>query len=350
MRTSIRHCSGCLGGAFMLLWGNRYAPNVVRRAMLCLCLSATPLMASDPIIPVESTHDPGLSGQAVTDSIDVDVLDDGTSSWRQRRAAAKELPVARLSLVNQQVVEGVLDNISLYRRLPVIRCEVDQPVLHFFTQNPDAAVSIWRAMGISEMKLTRLNRGQFRSDSGDGTDGVITLIHDTPTQKLIICDGMFKGPMLQKPIEARAMMHLRTRRSVDPRGREYNTCTADVFVSFPSTAIETVVRVIAPMTNRIADQNFKEVGMFLRMMQLAMDQQPGWIEQVTQQMDGVSDATKQSLLSTAASVHTGTRIASQPARLTPEGSRLLTPVEESGDTAPMTASGDDSSAEDPVMQ
>ncbi len=342
-----KHChinaltaSACLGGAFMLLWGYHSALISVRLVLVCLCCSASFVMAAEPDEAEDPMHDPGLAGQVSTDPIQVEVLDDGTSSRRQRRASSKELPLNRLSRVNRVVVEGVLDDISLFRRLPVIRCEVDQVVMQLFTKHPDAAVSIWRAMGISDMQLTRLNGGQFRTDSGDGTHGVITVIHDAPDQKLIVCDGLFKGPMISKPIKARALMHLRTKYAQDRDGRTFATCTADVFVSFPSTAVETVARVISPVTYRIADQNFKEVGMFLRMMQIAMDKQPQWVEQIAAQLQGIPVSTQKELLATVSAVTSTSpqsRKTAQKTRFAPEDLRLPAPARESEGTALKTA-------------
>ena len=202
----------------MLLRRKSAAPFCARCVLLCLtlCLSVRGLKAA------EAPRAPGVSdssSEGGIDPIDVQVVDEGSSSWRQRRAAVKELPLQNLSHVNRNVVDGVLDDLSLYRRLPVVRCETDPDVIRLFTRHPDAAVSIWRAMGISDMQLQRVKSGQFKSDSGDGTAGVITLIHDAGDQKLIVCDGLFKGPMLSKPIKARALMHLRTSYSRRSRAR-----------------------------------------------------------------------------------------------------------------------------------
>ena len=51
----------------------------------------------------------------------------------------------------------------------------------------------------------------------------------------------------------------------------------DLFVMFPSNTVDTVVRVIAPVSHMIADRNFRELSLFVRFMNVAMERQPGWV-------------------------------------------------------------------------
>ncbi|MFG0297346.1 MAG: hypothetical protein ACF8PG_15675 [Maioricimonas sp. JB045] len=239
--------------------------------------------------------------------IRVDVIDQGTSSRRIRGGAIKALPTQYLSAQHRQAANEILSSLSLYRRLPVIRCDVDPRVYGFFTTHPDVAVSIWRAMGISKLQMFQTGPNEYESDLGDGTFGVITVLHRSRNSYLILCEGQFNSPLLTKPIQSRALMHLQTSAGQDRNGQHYVTQQADLFVSFPSQTVDTIARIVSPVSNRMADKNFEEVSLFVRMMDVAMHRQPGWVEQISQKLDGILPGSREKLLDVTSQVYVDAR-------------------------------------------
>ena len=225
--------------------------------------------------------------RAPHEELKVDTLHAGTSQRKSRDEALKLLPLAQLPASSQQLAHSVVDNASLYRRLPTIRCQVNHSIYRFFSDHPDVAVSLWRAMGVSKLQMFQTGEYEYEADAKDGTVGVITILHRTPTDCLIHCSGMFQSPVLSKPIQARAVMHVRTSFEVNEKNQQMVTHTADMFVTFPSQTVETVAKAMAPISNKITDKNFEEISLFIRMMQIAMTQQPGWVEQMAGKLDGV---------------------------------------------------------------
>ena len=266
----------------------------------------TPTRADDARIILTA----GQQGSAeATERPEVKSVREGTSSRRARLDAIDELGLHRLPRPNQQLVQGVVDQVSLFRRLPSFRCEVDPRVHDYFIHHPDVAVSIWRAMGISELQLKRTGEWSYSMDTNDGTSGTISVLYRSRESCLMLCDGMFKSPFLQAPIAARSVMHLRTQFSTDHAQRTFATHHADMFVSFPSQKIETVAKLISPLSNVIVDRNFQEISLFLHVMWLAMGRQPGWIEQVAGQLEGVSEPQRTELIKLTARVYVETQTA-----------------------------------------
>ncbi len=242
-----------------------------------------------------------VSGERTAqEELRVDTLHVGTSQKKVRDEAMQLLPIPSLPAPYQQLVNGVVQNTSMYRRLPTIRCRVDHRIYRFFSDHPDVAVSLWRAMGVSKLQLLQTGEFEYEADAKDGTVGIITILLRTPTDCLIHCNGMFQSPMLTKPIQAQAIMHVRTAFEVSQDGQQMVTHNADMFVAFPSQTIETVAKALAPISNKITDKNFEEITLFVRMMQLAMSQQPGWVEQMASKMDGVLAGRADALLQVTA--------------------------------------------------
>ncbi len=234
------------------------------------------------------------------EELKVETLHAGTSNKKSRDEALKLLPIAQLPAASQQLANGVVNSSSLYRRLPTIRSQVDHRVYRFFADHPDVAVSMWRAMGVSKLQMFQTGEFEYEADAKDGSVGVITILSRTPTDCLLHCSGMFQSPVLSKPIQARAIMHVRTAFEVNADGEQMVTHTADLFVAFPSQTVETVAKAMAPISNKITDRNFEEISLFVRMMQLAMTQQPGWIEQMAAKLDGVIAGRADQLLQVTA--------------------------------------------------
>lgn len=304
-------------------------------AILLLTVWASPsvrLTAAEtdgsPMVPVSFTQadlDDLPEESAGPVDIHVKVLEQGTSLRRVRRTAIDELPLNRMTPPARQCAQGVLDGLSLHRRLPIIEIESDRRVLQFFLAHPDVAVAIWQAMDITEMQLKAVAPGRYSTDSGDGTTGVISVLYADQSRQLIHCEGLFKSPVLARPIHAQALMYLQVEYPPPSAPHQNIRCTTDVYVNFPSTTVETAVRVISPLSYRIADRNFEEVAMFIRMMHIAMTRQPGWVEQVSTHLTDVSDERRNGLLDVTAHVYVDAqrRLAQQERQtLTPEDLRL----------------------------
>jgi len=236
---------------------------------------------------------------------DVDVK--GTSSSAVRKEAIAELPVEKLSAENRQRVETLIKSVSFYRRLPQLTFPVDSGVYQYFLAHPDAAVSIWRAMKISKLQMWQTGRYDYEADTGDGSVGTLEVLHEGADKHLVICEGVYKSPLLTKPIEAKSLLLLQASFSRDADGIVYVTHKADLFVSFPSQTVDVVSKIISPLTVSMTDRTFSEISLFLKMMSLAMARRPDWVEQIAEKMEGVADLRRDQVLELNAQVHSAAR-------------------------------------------
>lgn len=221
------------------------------------------------------------------------------SSRRCRNEAIEQLPMAYLTSDAQAKVQQVLKDLSLFRRLPTLEIEADRRAYEFFTAHPDVAVSVWRALQISNVQMKEVNPNFYRTDTNDGTVGTVEVLLRSPGSYLVLCQGLLQSPGMPRPIQAKALMHLQPK--FDQRGRV--THHLDLFVSFPSQTIETIAKLTSPVSFRIADRNFEEVTLFVALMSSAMSRQPGWVEQTAQRMEGLAPGRTNDLLKVTAAVY-----------------------------------------------
>ena len=246
-----------------------------------------------------------------TPSLKISKIEDGSSANDIRSQAITALPMENLTGKSKERVTKVLDHLSLFRRLPTISLEIEPIMYHFFAQNPDVAVSIWRAMDISTFQMEQQSPIRYRAQSSDGTGGVIDVLYRSSkaqnSECLAICDGWYRPVLPLKPIKAVAILHLESSYTSRADGTPVVTHRVDMFVSFPSQTVASASKIVSPITNPIIDRNFIEISRFMKMMSSAMSLRPGWVEMIGNQMDGVLPARKQQFLDVAARVYVRTR-------------------------------------------
>lgn len=235
------------------------------------------------------------------------IVDPGTSSSAVKKQALAETKLDKLPAAARQKAQAVLQSTSLFRRLPTISFEVDRNVYAYFLKNPNVAVSSWRALGISKFSLAEVRPNVYTADAGDGSTGSIEVLYSSPEDSLIFCEGAFKSPLLAKPIVAKAVMRLRAKFHKEVDGRVIATHFSDIFVELPSQTVETVAKIISPISNAIADRNFKQMTFYAHMMTVAMARQPGWVEAMVDRMTDLKPAQREEFLRLSAASYIASR-------------------------------------------
>lgn len=215
------------------------------------------------------------------------VVQKGTSSRDVREQSIKRLNGIPLTKSGRQTANNVVENMSLYRRLPEVCFEVNPETYEYLLGHPDVVVSLWQAMGISAMKLQQTGSFKYELDNNDGTISNMYYLRKSKTSNVIYCQGEFKSPLLKKPISARGILCLNSKFEKRKDGTVFVRHHADVFITFPSAAIETAARLISPVSNYIADRNFQEISLFMHTISLTMARQPSWVQQMANRLQGV---------------------------------------------------------------
>lgn len=245
----------------------------------------------------------------------IDVLEPGTSDRKSLKAAKATLPLNRLSPESRRQAEAVLGDLSMFRKMPTLRLVVGHESYRYFVEHPDVAVSIWRALGASKCQLWQTGPDSYETDVGDGSTGAMTVLLRSDTDHLVIGSGEFKSPVLVKPIRATALLHLKTEYVTRPDGETETICRGNLYVTFPSNTVGTAAKVISPVTNKIIDRNFEEIGLFAHMMSEGMRGQPGWVEDLAGRLAGIPERRRGELLQVTARTY----VASKKRDLTREG-------------------------------
>lgn len=233
----------------------------------------------------------------------VKVVKKGSSNKKAREISRNVLPLDRMKPADRKEVEKLLKNTSFFRESETLKIEVDPRAYLYFVWNPEMTVEIWKAMGISKFRMKPTSKRNYRAETGDGSSGTLRTLYRGQYHNVVLGEGVYKNPLLPKAIRARALIHLQTQFTRNKEGKTFATHRVFMHVVFPSSAVETVSKILEPLSKAIADQNFRDISLFVYLMSQSMEKQPGWIEHLAKSIEDVPQKKKEQFLKIAAQAY-----------------------------------------------
>lgn len=225
----------------------------------------------------------------------------------------------------RQPVSDVLEDTSLYRRLPTTVVDCRPEMFSFLTQNPEVLVEIWRVLGLSQAELTRTGDTMFRFSDGGGTTGHMHIVEqkcDEAAQNRIVmyAEGNYEGKPFHRPLTAQCVLLMRSGSVVESNGRPYVAARLDCFVRFDRTSLELVAKAVQPWVGKTADRNFTDTLMFVSNFSYTAERRPETIDRLAGALRRV-DVRRRTALSSLA-VKCASHATAEPTGLAPVGVAL----------------------------
>lgn len=225
-----------------------------------------------------------------------------STSRAAREEAIQSMPLAKLDETAKTKVSAVLDNVSIYRRLPSQVCHCDPHLYLFLMDHPEVLVNIWQAMGITGMSLHRTGPGAYKIDDGAGTQSDLQILYRDQTTHLVYAEGIYDGPVLKRQVKGRCVVLLKSGYSRKDDGTEYVTNQIDAFIHLDRVGAELVAKTFQPLVGKSADDNFSEATAFLgRLSQAAEQNQPG-MQRLAQYLTKIDPTLQQQFIMLTASI------------------------------------------------
>ena len=217
----------------------------------------------------------------------------GVSSRDARDDASRQIPLAKLSREDRNRVASVLNDTSIFRRLPTQIIPCDAQMFQFLAVHPDMIVGLWRVLGISEVSLDRTGPNTFRTDDKQGTRGTLEILHSSQDNLLAIADGSYDGALFTRRVVGKCVLSLRSQYHQDAERTPLVTCKLDAFIQIDNIGAELLAKSFQPLVGHFADHNFRETAYFVSMLNRAAEVNPGKVEQLTAKVNDVSPVTRQ---------------------------------------------------------
>jgi hypothetical protein len=186
-----------------------------------------------------------------------------TTSRVARDEAVRAIPFNRLAPDARAKATNVIQNVSLFRRLPTQSIQCDPELFVFLVRHPEVVVDLWRVMGITRMELDRVDAARYTVSDGEGTRGRMEYLFSSGGVSLIYSEGTYDGPLYPRTVRGKCLMLLRTTAHRDPYGRHQITSQLDTFLSVENLGVEVLAKTFQPLVGKAADHNFVETANFV---------------------------------------------------------------------------------------
>jgi hypothetical protein len=187
----------------------------------------------------------------------------GTSSGTAQREAIRSIPIGKLDAPSRAKVAAVLDNVTLYRRMPVRVVPCDPDLHLFLVRHPDVIVNIWEVLGVAQLQLRQTAAEEFRVDDKDGTSATMQFLYHTPDTHLVYGEWKYTGKVLPRTVAGRCLAILSSSCAREGDGNYFISNRLDAFVSVEPGGVELLSKIFYPLIAKTADNNFLQTVSFV---------------------------------------------------------------------------------------
>lgn len=212
----------------------------------------------------------------------------GTSSREAREDAIRTIPYRQLDADARRKVDAVLDNVTVFRRMPVQIMSCDPDFYLFMIHHPDVMVDLWKALGISNLTLVRTGPNTFHGRDTEGSTTDIQFLYSSPELHLIYAVGTYVGGVFSKPIHGGCLILLRSGYAQNPSGGYYVTSRMDAFFRIEHSGLELMAKTFHPLLVKSADTNFLETAKFFSELARVAETRPELLHAWSERMLNIS--------------------------------------------------------------
>jgi hypothetical protein len=229
---------------------------------------------------------------------------EATTSPAARREAIAAIPLKRIAPAFRPRVETVLNDASLFRRMPTSVIDCRPEMFTYFSENPETLVAIWRRMGLSKVRLERTGPDAFDLSDGAGTTGTLTIVDsqcdkDAQNRVVLYVQGQYEGKPFNRRLTASCVLLLRSGSVVETNDRTYVASRLDCFVKLDQPTVEILAKAAHPFVGKTADRNFSDTLAFVSNLSYTAERRPEAVERLATDLEGVEPARCDRLIEVA---------------------------------------------------
>jgi hypothetical protein len=206
------------------------------------------------------------------------------TSDKTRLEAAKAIPFARMNEETQRKILSVVENPSLFRRMPTKTVDCDPDLFLFLVRNPEVVINVWQMMGVTNMTAKRTGTYAWDGNDGAGTKCSVELLYGTDNLHILYGDGFYEGPLFKKKMYGRCVLVLRSEAQQGQDQRSYVGSQLDVFLVVDNAGVDLLARTLGPLVGTTADSNFEESAKFLSRLSQTAETNPAGMQRLSEKL------------------------------------------------------------------
>lgn len=212
---------------------------------------------------------------------------DGSSSRESRQRALQSVPLASLTPQAVAKLRPVLDNPTIFRRMPMQSIACDADMFTFAVRYPEVLVEIWQLMGMTKVTTERTGPFSFRGDDGTGTTCRCELVFGSEKLHVYYTQGDYEGGIINRKLDGRCVCVIHSQQALGENGQPVVSATMDVFLKLDNVGADLIAKTISPLVVKTADYNCMESLRFISQLSTTAQRNPEAIEQLAAKLDGL---------------------------------------------------------------
>lgn len=219
------------------------------------------------------------------------------ASHELKADALRALPLNKLTPQGRALAANIINDTTIFRRLPQQVIEADAELYLFLLEHPELVINMWEVMGVTKVTIKKIGPTSYHIDDGQGTSGDIHFLYRSQSQHIVFCEGVYTGTLMPRPIKGRCILSLRSAHVRDAEDRSYLQCRLDSFVQLDNFGVEMFAKTFQTMIGGIADHNFRETTGFVSSVSAAAEAAPENLHRIASKCRNVTPETKQEFAS-----------------------------------------------------
>ena len=214
------------------------------------------------------------------------------SASNLKQDALRNTPLSKLTPQGRSLAQGIINDTTVFRRLPTQQFECDSDLYAFMLDYPELVINMWEVMGVTKVRLTKIGTASWNLDDGAGTTGKIHVLYRSPAQHVIYAEGSYVGSMVPRAIRGRCLVTIRHGQGRSADGRTIMQCRLDSFVQMDNFGVELIAKTFHTALGNIADHNLREITGFVASVQQAAETAPENLERIAAKCDRIPLQTR----------------------------------------------------------
>ncbi len=225
---------------------------------------------------------------------------EATTSLAARQDAIEAIPLDKLDAASKAKANGVLNNLTVFRRLPVRVIDCDPDLYLFLVRHPDVVVNIWEVMKLTQIQVRQTAANSFKIVEPAGTQATMEYLYRGHDIHVMYAEGSYTG--LARPVHGRCLVVLKSGYVRETNGRYYITNRLDAFLAVEPGAVELVTKAIHPLVGKIADNNFIQTAGFVSSLSRTAETNAPSVQRLASKLSYVQPEYRQQFAELAAAV------------------------------------------------
>lgn len=218
---------------------------------------------------------------------------EGSSSRESRETALRSIPLKTLTPEAVAKLRPVLEDPSIFRRMPNQTITCDQDLFNFLVRYPETLIEIWELMGMTKVDVQRTGPYTFQGDDGSGTRCKSELVMGSDRTHIYYATGDYEGPFIARKLHGRCVCVIYSNSQPSESGQNLLTAQMDVFLKLDNLGADLAAKTLSPLVVRTADFNYAESLRFISQLSSAAQRNPGGMEMLAGKMKKVKPEVRE---------------------------------------------------------